>query len=54
MSLLENIGYLFVYLFVFGINDLIIKKCCKTEKKIILYYIIIAFIAMIIFYNVKK
>ena len=53
-TLTEEVGYIFVYLFVFGINSYIVKNWCKTDELYIMYYIIIGILAMIIFNNIKK
>ena len=53
-TLTADVGWIFIYIFVFGINTFIIEKYCKTDELYITYHIIMGIIAIIIFNNIKK
>ncbi len=43
---LDKIGWLFIYIFAFGISDYIVKKYFKTDIKYIVYYLSLGFIGL--------
>jgi hypothetical protein len=50
--MLEDIGWIFLYIVGFDINDLFVKKHVKTKMKLTIYYMILATIGtLLIIYN---
>jgi hypothetical protein len=48
---LNELGWLFIYIFSFGISDLLVKKYIKTDSMYIIFYL---FLGCIGFYIVSK
>ena len=48
MNNLNNLGWVFIYIFSFGISDYIEKKYIKSDVNYIKYYILIAIIGNIL------
>ena len=48
MNNLNNLGWVFIYIFSFGISDYIEKKYIKSDVNYIKYYILIAMIGIIL------
>lgn len=42
----NEFGWVFIYIFAFGISDFILKKYLKTDTIYLLYYLIIGFIGI--------
>ena len=51
MDNLNEFGWLFIYMFSFGISDLIVKKYIKTDSLYIIFYL---FLGCIGFYIISK
>ena len=48
MNHYDEIGWVFIYVFAFGISDFIIKKFIKSKYIYLLYYILLGIIGTII------
>jgi len=48
---LNELGWLFIYIFSFGISDLLVKKYIKTDSMYIIFYL---FLGCIGFYIISK
>ena len=47
-SQFHEFGWIFVYLFVFGLSDLFVKKYIKTDTHYIIYYTIIGCLGLLL------
>ena len=56
LNRLAEFGWIFIYIFAFGISDLIVKKYIVSDNNYLLYYIILGIIGIIIIFykNIKK
>lgn len=45
---MEDIGWVLIYLFAFGISDIIVQKYIKSTKLSIIYYILLCLVGIII------
>ena len=50
----DQIGWVFIYVFAFGISDFIIKIFVKSESIYLLYYLLIGIIGMLIICRKSK
>ena len=45
----QELGIIFIYMFVYGINEIIVEKYIKSYKKKIIYYVIYLIIGILFF-----
>lgn len=53
-SLLEETGYIFLYVAAFGFSDFLVKKAKLTNHKYVLYYLVVLLIGVSIIYKVHN
>ena len=44
--ILNELGWVFIYIFTFGLSDFFVKKYIKSEDKYLLYYFFIGFVGL--------
>lgn len=51
---INDFGWVFIYVFAFGISDFFVKKFIKTPSILLLYYLFIGLIGIfLLFQNIK-
>jgi uncharacterized membrane protein YfcA len=55
VNIMNDIGWVVIYVFAFGISDLIVKKYIKTDTIYVLYYLFLGLIGYyLVFSNSQK
>ena len=51
MGRLTEFGWVFIYIFAFGISDLLVKNYIKTNEMYFIYYLFLACIGLYIIFD---
>ena len=54
MSDLDEFGFVFIYVFAFGISDFIVKKFIRSDVAYLLYYLFIGIVGLTMIFVVFK
>ncbi len=54
MSGLDEFGFVFIYVFAFGISDFIVKKFIRSDVAYLLYYLFIGIVGLTMIFVVFK
>lgn len=54
MYLTENFGWVFIYIFAFGISDLFVKHVIKSDLMILCYYFVLGILGITMIYGNLK